>query len=73
MAVSSVRMSEEEERLFRSYCQLHGISISEAFKRALMEKIEDEFDLAEFEIALKEFEENPVTHTLEELREAYKL
>ena len=73
MAVSSVRMSEEEERLFRSYCQLHGISISEAFKRALMEKIEDEFDLAEFEVALKEFEENPVTHTLEELREAYKL
>ena len=55
------------------YCQLHGISISEAFKRALMEKIEDEFDLAEFEVALKEFEENPVTHTLEELREAYKL
>ena len=47
MAVVSVRMNEEESRLFMSYAKLHGLSISEAYKRALLEKIEDEFDAAD--------------------------
>lgn len=60
MSVTSVRLTEEESGLIRSYCSLHGISMSDALKRALLEKIEDEFDLAEYEAAKKRYEDNPL-------------
>ena len=68
MPVTSVRLSEEESNLVRSYCALHGVSLSDALKKALIEKIGDEFDLAEYEAAKKRFEENPVSHSLEDVR-----
>ena len=67
MAVTSVRLTEEESGLIRSYCAIHGISMSDALKRALIERIEDEFDLAEFESAKKRYEEKPVSYSLEEV------
>ena len=73
MAVVSVRMNEEESRLFMSYAKLHGLSISEAYKRALLEKIEDEFDAADLIEAAARFEEEPKTHSLDELRKTYGL
>jgi hypothetical protein len=42
--------------------------MSEALKRALIERIEDEFDLAEYEAAKKRYDENPVSYSLEEVR-----
>lgn len=41
----SIRLTEEERRLADSYSKIHSISIAEAFKRALFEKIEDEYDI----------------------------
>ena len=80
MAVVSVRMNEEESRLFMSYAKLHGLSISEAYKRALLEKIEDEFDAADLIEAAADlieaaarFEKEPKTHSLDELRKTYGL
>lgn len=66
--VVSLRMTEEEKRLAESYAKIHGISVSEAIKRAFFEAVEDEFDVAEAEIALKEFEKNPKTYTHEEVK-----
>ncbi len=73
MPVVSVRINEEEAKLFKSYAKLHGISLSEAYKRALLEKIEDEFDLEEMSKAIDEFNKNPKTHSLEELKNKYDL
>lgn len=42
----SIRLTEQEKQLAESYARLHSISLGEAFKRALFEKIEDEYDLA---------------------------
>lgn len=42
----SIRLTEEERTLAESYAKLHSVSIGEAFKRALFEKIEEEFDIA---------------------------
>ncbi len=42
----SIRLSEEEKKLATSYAKLHAMSLSEAFKQALFEKIEDEYDIA---------------------------
>lgn len=42
----SIRLNDEEKRLADSYAKMHSVSIGEAFKRALFEKIEDEYDIA---------------------------
>ena len=47
----SLRLTEEEKALADSYAKLHSMSVAEAFKRALFEKIEDEYDLAIYEEA----------------------
>ncbi|MBR3201939.1 MAG: antitoxin [Mogibacterium sp.] len=51
----SIRLSDEERRLAESYAALHAISLSEAFKRALFERIEDEFDVRCAEEAYDEY------------------
>ena len=51
----SIRLTEEERKLAESYAKLHSFSLSEAFKRALFEKIEDEYDIAVAESAYKEY------------------
>ncbi len=71
--VISLRMTEEEKRLAESYAKIHGISVSEAIKRAFFEVVEDEFDVAEAEIALKEFEKNPKTYTHKEVKKMLDL
>ncbi len=51
----SIRLTEEERNLAESYAKLHSVSLGEAFKQALFEKIEDEYDIAVAEEAYKEY------------------
>ena len=51
----SIRLTENEKRLADSYAKMHSMSVGEAFKRALFEKIEDEYDLAVYEEAYREY------------------
>lgn len=69
----SVRFSPEEEKIIESYCALHGISMSEAIRSAVLEKIEDEFDLLATEDAIKKYEENPVTLSWEQVKKELNL
>lgn len=41
----SIRLTDEEKALAESYAKIHSISLGEAFKRALFERIEDEYDI----------------------------
>lgn len=64
----SIRLTEDEKRLADSYAKMHSMSIGEAFKRALFEKIEDEYDLAVAEEAYKEYVDSGMKSTpIEEL------
>ena len=51
----SIRLTEEEKNLADSYAKLHSMSLGEAFKKALFEKIELEYDIAVGEKAYKEY------------------
>lgn len=51
-------MSDEEKKLVDSYAKMHSMSLSEAFKTALFEKIEDEYDLKVYNDAHAEYVEN---------------
>lgn len=54
----SIRLSNEEKALAESYAKIHAISIGEAFKRALFERIEDEYDLVIADEAYRDYVES---------------
>ena len=54
----SIRLTEDEKELADRYARLHAMSLGEAFKRALFDKIEEEFDLAVAEEAYDEYVQN---------------
>lgn len=62
----SIRLTEEERALAESYARIHSYSLAEAFKRALFEKIEDEYDISVAEVAYQEHLNNPITYSHEE-------
>lgn len=54
----SIRLTAEEKALAESYAKVHAISVGEAFKRALFERIEDEYDIAVGSDAYNEYVKN---------------
>lgn len=65
--VISIRMTPEEKNLADAYARLNGVSLSEAIKKAYFERIEDEYDIALADAALKDYKKNPKRYTLDEL------
>ena len=51
----SIRLTKDERALAESYAKLHSLSMGEAFKNALFERIEDEYDIALAEDAYQEY------------------
>ena len=66
--VISIRMNDDERRLADAYAKINGVSLSEAIKKAYFEKIEDEYDLALADAALKEYKKDKKTYTLAEFK-----
>ena len=66
MAIS-LRLSEEDTILIKKYAELHNVSVSELFRQAVMEKIEDEYDLQCYAKALQSYKSDPKTYTLDEV------
>ena len=64
----SVRLNKEEEKLVKAYAEMYNMSISDLIRNAIMEKIEDEYDLKCYEEALEEYKKNPKTYTFEEVK-----
>lgn len=73
MPVISVRLSDPEATMIRSYCELHRISLSDALKSALLEKIGDELDNSRFDIAKAMADVSPEEYTLEQVRKELNL
>ena len=51
----SIRLTPEEKILAESYAKLHSLSLGEAFKKALFERIEDEYDITAGDEAYEEY------------------
>ncbi len=54
----SIRLTAEEKSLAENYARLHAISVGEAFKQALFERIEDEYDVTVAQDAYNEYVED---------------
>lgn len=68
----SIRLTEEDKSLAESYAKIHSMSLGEAFKKALFERIEDEYDIAVAKEAYDEYvkdghQSRPISKLWEEL------
>ena len=64
----SVRLSDEDTELIKAYAKMNNISLSDLIRNAVLEKIEDEYDLECYNKAIKEYNKNPKTYTMKEAK-----
>lgn len=70
MANFSLRVNERDSKLIRDYAKLKNMSISDLMRNALIEKIEDEIDLENFDRVLASMEK---IHSLEDIKKELSL
>jgi uncharacterized protein (DUF1778 family) len=58
MGTVSLRLNEKDDLLIRKYAELHNIDLSSFIREAVIEKIEDEYDLKLFNQVWEEEQEN---------------
>ncbi len=63
----SIRLNEQDENLFKSYARENNISLSELFRRAVFEMIEDEYDLEVYRESIEEYNKNPISYSHDEV------
>ena len=63
----SLRLSDAEMQLIKNYAAFKGENVSEIIRNAVLEKIEDELDLAVYEKAIAEYRANPISYTQDEV------
>ena len=71
--VISVRLSDKDAKLLKAYADMNNISLSDFIRNAVLEKIEDEYDLKAYYEAMKEYKKNPKTYTLDEVKKEFEL
>lgn len=64
----SVRLNEEETKLMKTYAEMNNMSLSDLIRNAVIEKIENEYDLRCYEKSIEEYKVNPKTYTLDEVK-----
>lgn len=64
----SLRLSDQDNKLIRDIAKLHGMSVSEFIRSAVIERIEDEIDIQAYMEAMAELEEDPTTCSHEEVK-----
>ena len=69
----SVRLNEKDAELVRAYAKMNNVSLSDLIRNAILEKIENEYDLECYEKAIKEFRKDPKTYTLDEVKKELDL
>ena len=52
MSTMTVRMNEQDAELVRKFAQFEGVTISDFARKAILEKIEDSYDLQELRQAI---------------------
>ena len=48
---------------------MNNISLSDLIRNAVLEKIEDEYDLESYNKAMEEYKKNPKKYTMKEVKE----
>lgn len=62
MATMTLRINDQDSELIKKYIQVHGLTISEFARQAMLEKIEDEYDLQVLRQAMAEDDGVRISH-----------
>ncbi len=68
----SIRFNNSELEAVKNYAKAYDLTVSECIRRAILEKVEDEYDLQAFRAAKEEFKHDPVAYTLDEVIARYE-
>ena len=60
----SLRLNNEDSILIKKFAEINNMS--ELVRQAVLERIEDEYDLKAYHTAMAAFREDPVTYSLDE-------
>ena len=69
----SLRLNDEDSLLIKKYSELNKMTVSELVRQSVMERIEDEYDLKEYQKAMEDFRKDPTTYSLEEVERELEL
>lgn len=69
----SVRLNDKDTELIKAYAEMNNISLSDLIRNAVLEKIEDEYDLKCYYEAMEEIKNNPKTYSHDEVRKMLEL
>ena len=62
----SLRLNNEDSILIKKFAEINNMSVSELVRQAVLERIEDEYDLKAYHTAMAAFREDPVPYSLDE-------
>lgn len=65
MSLVYINLNKKEEKLFRAYSAKTSKYLSELFKTALLDQIEDELDYEIGINSLKDYEKNPICYSID--------
>lgn len=69
MSIISIRATEEEKELIKTYADFYGVSVSDFVKTSVIERIEDMFDLRSIEEYEKNREDGSIeTYSINEVK-----
>jgi len=69
MSTISIRLNEKDDMLIRKFAELHNMDLSAFIRQAVIEKIEDEYDLTLFNNVWAEEQNKERTSHAELIRE----
>lgn len=64
----SITLNDTEAVLISEYAAKHQLSINDFARNSILQQIEDEQDILAYDEALAEYEANPVTYSLDEVK-----
>jgi len=64
----SIRVTKKESEIIKKYADLHGKSVSEVMRQAILEKIEDEFDIFVYNEIKEDSQANAKVYTIAEAK-----
>jgi uncharacterized protein (DUF1778 family) len=73
MSTINIRTTEKEKELIQKYAGIHGKTVSSFIKDSILEMIEDEYDYQLALKASKEFDDDPIGFSADEIKKMYDL
>ncbi len=67
----NIILTKEEKEIAKKYAAEQNLSLEDSMKNAFFEKIEEEYDIALADAALREYEKDPKTFSHEEVKKMF--